>query len=94
MGKRSGWSIARLFGECYGPLPPAGPSVSSKYITPEGATALTRELDDLWRTQRPAVTKAVAEAAAQGDRSENAEYIYGSDNWRRSIAAFAFCVSA
>lgn len=35
------------------------------------------ELDFLWRTKRPAVTKAVAEAAAQGDRSENAEYIYG-----------------
>lgn len=50
---------------------------SSKYITPEGAAALRRELDDLWRVKRPAVTKAVAEAAAQGDRSENAEYIYG-----------------
>jgi transcription elongation factor GreB len=54
------------------PQPP-----SSKYITPEGHAALTRELDDLWRVQRPAVTKSVAEAAAQGDRSENAEYIYG-----------------
>jgi len=50
---------------------------SSKYITPEGAAALRRELDELWRVKRPAVTQAVAEAAAQGDRSENAEYIYG-----------------
>jgi transcription elongation factor GreB len=50
---------------------------STKYITPEGAAALRRELDVLWRVKRPAVTKAVAEAAAQGDRSENAEYIYG-----------------
>ena len=50
---------------------------SSKYITPEGAAALKLELDELWRVRRPAVTKAVAEAAAQGDRSENAEYIYG-----------------
>jgi len=50
---------------------------SSKYITPEGAATLKRELDDLWRVKRPAVTKAVSEAAAQGDRSENAEYIYG-----------------
>ena len=50
---------------------------SSKYITPEGAAALRRELDELWRVKRPAVTKTVAEAAAQGDRSENAEYIYG-----------------
>jgi transcription elongation factor GreB len=56
---------------------------SSKYITPEGAAALRRELDELWRVKRPAVTKAVAEAAAQGDRSENAEYIYG----KRQLAA-------
>ena len=50
---------------------------SSKYITPEGAAELKRELDHLWRVKRPEVTRAVAEAAAQGDRSENAEYIYG-----------------
>ena len=49
----------------------------SKYITPEGAALLKRELDHLWRVRRPEVTRAVAEAAAQGDRSENAEYIYG-----------------
>jgi transcription elongation factor GreB len=52
---------------------PAG----AKYITPEGAARLRRELDELWRIKRPAVTRAVSEAAAQGDRSENAEYIYG-----------------
>ena len=50
---------------------------SAKYITPEGAAALRRELDELWRVKRPAVTRSVAEAAAQGDRSENAEYVYG-----------------
>ncbi|HEX7079903.1 MAG TPA: transcription elongation factor GreB [Gammaproteobacteria bacterium] len=55
--------------------PPRPPS--SKYITPEGAAKLREELDELWKRKRPAVTKAVAEAAAQGDRSENAEYIYG-----------------
>jgi transcription elongation factor GreB len=55
--------------------PPRPPS--SKYITPEGAIALRAELDELWKRKRPAVTKAVSEAAAQGDRSENAEYIYG-----------------
>lgn len=38
---------------------------------------MREELDHLWRVERPAVTRAVAEAAAQGDRSENAEYIYG-----------------
>ena len=50
---------------------------SSKYITPEGAAVLREELEFLWRRKRPEVTRAVAEAAAQGDRSENAEYIYG-----------------
>ena len=55
--------------------PPA--ALSSKYITPEGAALLREELDYLWRTKRPDVTRAVTEAAAQGDRSENAEYIYG-----------------
>ena len=49
----------------------------SKYATPEGAQRLREELDFLWRVRRPQVTKAVQEAAAQGDRSENAEYTYG-----------------
>ncbi len=40
------------------------------------------ELDDLWRVERPAVTRAVGEAAAMGDRSENAEYIYGKRRLR------------
>jgi transcription elongation factor GreB len=53
------------------------PSKSSQYITREGAAELKRELDYLWRVKRPDVTQAVAAAAAQGDRSENAEYIYG-----------------
>lgn len=55
--------------------PPAPPS--SKYITPEGERRLRAELEALWHRERPRVTAAVAEAAAQGDRSENAEYIYG-----------------
>ncbi len=59
------------------PQPPG-----SKYITPEGARRLREELDELWRVQRPQVTRAVAEAAAQGDRSENAEYIYGKRQLR------------
>jgi transcription elongation factor GreB len=40
------------------------------------------ELDQLWRSERPQVTQAVAEAAAQGDRSENAEYTYGKRRLR------------
>lgn len=55
--------------------PPA--KKSSPYITPEGARALREELQFLWKEKRPQVTKAVSEAAALGDRSENAEYIYG-----------------
>jgi transcription elongation factor GreB len=55
--------------------PPVTPG--SKYITPEGAQRLRDELELLWRDERPQVTRAVAEAAAQGDRSENAEYTYG-----------------
>ena len=50
---------------------------ASKFITPAGARKLREELDFLWRKKRPEVTRAVQEAAAQGDRSENAEYIYG-----------------
>ena len=51
--------------------------IGSKYITPEGARTLTEELQYLWTVERPQVTTRVADAAAQGDRSENAEYIYG-----------------
>jgi transcription elongation factor GreB len=49
---------------------------SSKYITPEGKQRLVEEVDKLWKKRRPEVTKALAAAAAEGDRSENAEYIY------------------
>jgi transcription elongation factor GreB len=58
--------------------PPAG----SKYVTPAGARRLREELVQLWRDERPRVTQAVAAAAAQGDRSENAEYIYGKRRLR------------
>ncbi len=54
----------------------------SKYITPEGARKLTEELQYLWRVERPDVINRVAAAAAQGDRSENAEYIYGKKRLR------------
>lgn len=60
--------------------PPAPPS--SAYITPAGYRRLDAELKYLWKVKRPAVTQAVQEAAAQGDRSENAEYIYGKKQLR------------
>jgi transcription elongation factor GreB len=56
--------------------------VGSKYITRSGAERLRRELDELWREERPKVTLAVQAAAAQGDRSENAEYTYGKRRLR------------
>jgi len=62
----------------YRPPQPA----SSKYITPEGFKVLKDELNLLWRVKRPEVTRAVSEAAAMGDRSENAEYIYGKKQLR------------
>jgi transcription elongation factor GreB len=52
------------------------------YITPEGELALKDELHYLWRIERPKVTQSVSEAAALGDRSENAEYIYGKKRLR------------
>lgn len=45
-------------------------------VTPEGHARLKAELDELWRVRRPDVVKALAAAAAEGDRSENAEYTY------------------
>ncbi|KXO09940.1 transcription elongation factor GreB [Marinobacter excellens] len=53
-----------------------------RYITPDGEQALREELQYLWKVKRPEVTQAVREAAALGDRSENAEYIYGKKQLR------------
>jgi transcription elongation factor GreB len=55
---------------------------SPNYITPEGAKRLQNELADLLNNQRRKVVADVADAAAQGDRSENAEYIYGKKKLR------------
>ena len=62
----------------YRPPRPQG----SRYITPAGHARLKAELDQLWRVERPQVTAAVSAAAAQGDRSENAEYTYGKKRLR------------
>jgi len=56
----------------YRPPQPQG----SCYITPQGKARLAEELDFLWRKRRPEVVRALSAAAAEGDRSENAEYIY------------------
>jgi transcription elongation factor GreB len=52
------------------------------YLTPEGAKKLAAELNQLLNVDRVKVVHEVAEAAAQGDRSENAEYIYGKKKLR------------
>ena len=51
-------------------------------ITREGYQALEKELDYLWRTERPEVTQKVSWAASLGDRSENADYQYNKKRLR------------
>ncbi len=52
------------------------------YITPQGYRKLVAEFDRLLKEERPMVTREVAYAASLGDRSENAEYIYGKKRLR------------
>ena len=52
------------------------------YLTRAGAQKLAAELRELLTKERPRVVQEVAEAAAQGDRSENAEYVYGKKRLR------------
>ncbi len=54
----------------------------SAYITPEGERRLREELRQLWKVERPQVTSVVHEAAKNGDRSENGDYIYGKRRLR------------
>jgi transcription elongation factor GreB len=55
----------------------------SAYITPLGAQAIRDEIEELWKVERPVVTRAVTAAAALGDRSENADYHYGKKRLRQ-----------
>ena len=70
----------------YRPPQPA----SSKYITAEGHRRLSEEHDYLWKKKRPEVTRILAAAAAEGDRSENAEYIYRKKELREIDARIRF----
>ncbi|ART82668.1 transcription elongation factor GreB [Oceanisphaera profunda] len=56
--------------------------MKTNLITRAGWHRLDEELKELWKVERPVVTQAVSEAAAMGDRSENAEYIYGKRRLR------------
>jgi len=51
-------------------------------LTQAGHSRLSQEFDELFRVTRPKVVKGIADAAAEGDRSENAEYIYGKKHLR------------
>lgn len=62
-------------------LPPI-PAGSKNYITPQGFARLRSELKDLIERERPKVVEIVAWAAANGDRSENGDYIYGKRRLR------------
>jgi transcription elongation factor GreB len=64
----------------------------SNYITRQGWDRLDKELKYLWKEERPLITKSVSEAAAQGDRSENAEYIYGKRRLREIDRRVRFLV--
>jgi hypothetical protein len=68
----------------YRPPRPAG----TPLITPEGEARLRAELHELWHVRRPQVTQSVSEAAAQGDRSENASV---SGRWQKNFE-IARCV--
>ena len=56
--------------------------MDTNVVTPEGHAELKQELDHLWRTERPEVTKLVQWAASLGDRSENADYQYNKKRLR------------
>lgn len=64
----------------------------SNYITRAGWDKLDKELKFLWKDERPRITRSVSEAAAQGDRSENAEYIYGKKRLREIDRRVRFLV--
>ncbi len=63
---------------------------SSPYITSDGHARLTAELKELWKVQRPALTARIQAAAANGDRSENGDYIYGRKAQREMDARIRY----
>lgn len=67
-------------------------SKEKNYITPKGFKVLQDELHQLSRVERPEVTKTVAWAAGNGDRSENADYIYGKKRMREIDKRVRFLV--
>ena len=62
--------------------PGSGAPAVKNYITPSGHRRLTEELNRLWKVERPKLVETVAWAAANGDRSENGDYLYGKRRLR------------
>jgi transcription elongation factor GreB len=56
--------------------------VADRFITPEGLARIRAEYDDLFAVERPKIVETVSWAASLGDRSENADYIYGKRRLR------------
>ena len=56
--------------------------MADRYITPEGLARIRKEYDELFAVERPKIVETVSWAASLGDRSENADYIYGKRRLR------------
>ena len=56
--------------------------MADRYITPEGLAGIRAEYDELFAIERPKIVETVSWAASLGDRSENADYIYGKRRLR------------
>ena len=64
--------------------------MSHRYITPEGFARIRAEYDELFAIERPKIVETVSWAASLGDRSENADYIYGKRRLREIDRRLAF----
>jgi transcription elongation factor GreB len=65
----------------------------NNYITPKGFQKLANELEELLRKERPEITKLIQWAASNGDRSENADYLYGKRRLREIDKRIRFLTS-
>jgi len=74
------------------PPPRRAPGPARNYITPAGYARLKAELKHLAETERPEVVKTVAWAASLGDRSENADYLYGKKRLREIDRRIRFLI--
>ena len=68
-------------------------TVKNNYITPQGHHKLVEELNELLRKERPEITKLIQWAASNGDRSENADYLYGKRRLREIDRRIRFLTS-